>query len=65
MVKFKFLLITPYGSHTNTHYAKTAERAKETVELWDKQFGRSGYRVKLLEIKDASDAKVPSGYTVW
>ena len=65
MVKFKFYLETPRGGHYNTHYAKTTQRAKDTLEQWNKEFGDTGYKVHLVNIKETSIKNAPERYTVW
>lgn len=64
MVKFKFYLETPRGGHFNTHYAKNNKHVKDTVDLWNRQFKGTGYRVHLVKIT-ATDEALPDGYTCW
>ena len=65
MVKFEFIIRTPYESHYNTHYAKTAKRVKHMIDQWNTEFKGTGYSVELVEIMDASNEKLPEGYTCW
>lgn len=65
MVKFKFCINTPYGDHFNTHYAKTAKRAKDTVNKWNEELKNTGYSVHLVDIIHTSESKAPEGYTIW
>ena len=65
MVKFEFYVNTPYGGHYNTHYAKTAKRAQDTIDQWNTEFKDTGYSVHLVDIKVTSEKKVPAGYTIW
>ena len=64
MVKFKFYFKTPRGGHYNTHYAKNKKHVKETIDLWNKQFGDTGYSVHLVNITK-TDETLPVGYTCW
>lgn len=64
MVKFKFWVDTPYGGYYNTHYAKNAKRAIDTLEKWNTEFEGTDYSVHLVDIK-ATKEELPSGYTVW
>ena len=64
MVKFKFLIHTPYEDHYNTHYAKDAQRAKDKVTQWNNEFRDIDYGVSLVSITKTSE-QLPEGYTCW
>ena len=65
MVKFKFLVNTPYGGHYNTHFAKSEKMAKTKIDQWNAEFKGTKYSVKLVSIDKASRDELPEHYICW
>jgi hypothetical protein len=65
MVKFKFLINTPYESHYNTHYARSQKSAVSVIAQWNAQFKDTGYSVELVEFIETTEKKPPTGYSLW
>lgn len=64
MVKFNVHVSTPYGGFNRMYFAKTEERAKDTVDKWNDDFKGTEYSVKLISIEPTLGG-IPDHYTVW